>query len=97
MVRHAGAVVGNIRLLGEAVQGRHELKPSSPGISELGFVEAVGKQYGILPVSLGPCVEEAELISSCDLQMLAVPVSLSAWHVLGQITEHFQKAVISGY
>lgn len=24
-------------------------------------------------VSLGPCVEEAELVSSCDLQMLAMP------------------------
>lgn len=47
-------------------------------------MEAVGKQYGILPGSLGPCVEEAELISSCDLQMLAMPdVFLSAWHVLG--------------
>lgn len=48
-------------------------------------------------VSLGPCVEEAELVSSCDLQMPAMPVSLSAWCVLGQITEHFQKEVISGY
>lgn len=48
-------------------------------------------------VSLGPCVEEAELVSSCDLQMPAMPVSLSTWHVLGQITEHFQKEVISGY
>lgn len=48
-------------------------------------------------VSLGPCVEEAELVSSCDLQMPAMPVSLNAWCVLGQITEHFQKEVISGY
>lgn len=48
-------------------------------------------------VSLGPCVEEAELVSSCDLQMLAMPVCLSAWRALRQSTEHFQKEVISGY
>ena len=61
-------------------------------------MEAVGKQYGILPGSLGPCVEEAELTSSCDLQMPAVPdVALSEWHVLGQIIDHWQKKVISGY
>lgn len=61
-------------------------------------MEAVGRQYGILPGSLGPCVEEAELISSCYLQMLAMPdVFLSAWHVLGQIIDHWQKKVISGY
>ena len=61
-------------------------------------MEAVDKQYGILPGSLGPCVEEAELTGSGDLQMPAGPdAALSAWPVLGQIIDRWQQKVISGY
>lgn len=99
MARRVGAVVGNIRLLGEAVQGQHELKNLHlQELANLDLWKLLASSMESCLVSLGPCVEETELDSCCDLQMLAMPgVSLGAWHVLGQIIEHLQKKVISGY
>lgn len=61
-------------------------------------MEAVGKQYGILPlVSLGPCVEEAELVSSCDLQMLAMPDVFPECMACSGTDHRAFTEVISGY
>lgn len=48
-------------------------------------------------VSLGPCVEEAELVSSCDLQMLAMPDVFPECMACSGTDHRAFTEVISGY